>query len=260
MKPISQEVPQEVPDASLIMGVRIDRLTMSESVAKAMLFIESGGAHQHVVVNAAKMVAAAADPELRSAINSCSMVNADGQSVVWASRVLHDPLPERVAGIDFMNALVDASGSTGFSIYLLGARPEVVDCVAQKFKRRGARIAGHRDGFWRTTMTDKDVAAEIRESGANVLFVAIPSPEKELFLAKHLELTGVNLAVGVGGSFDVVAGITKRAPLTMQRMGLEWLYRLMQEPRRMFKRYLIGNIRFLVLVAQEIRLQRRRAD
>lgn len=243
---------------SQLLGINVDRLTMAESVSKAVDLIKAGGAHQHVVVNAAKIVAASADPQLRRTINECSMVNADGQSVVWASRILGDPLPERVAGIDFMNALVDASASDGFSIYLLGAKDAVVTRVAEEFSRRGAHIAGYHDGYWRTHMSDADLVDEIRATGANVLFVAIPSPQKENFLAANLHRLGVNLAVGVGGSFDVVAGVTKRAPVAMQRFGLEWFFRLLQEPRRMFKRYLIGNTKFISLVAGECRTRRRR--
>lgn len=251
-----KEPMQELSERSNILHVHIDRLTMSQSVDRAIELINGGGAHQHVVVNAAKMVAAAEDTGLREAINSCSMINADGQSVVWASRILRDPLPERVAGIDFMNALVEASAKAGFSIYLLGAKPEVVSIVATEFTNRGANIAGFHDGYWRTKMEDQDLVDEIRRSGANVLFVAIPSPAKEMFLATHLDGLGVNLAVGVGGSFDVVAGITTRAPIVMQRMGLEWMFRLIQEPKRMFNRYLVGNFKFTRMVIEEYVRQR----
>lgn len=239
------------------MGVAVDRLTMSQSLDKAIALIESGGSHQHVVVNAAKIVAAAADPELRKTINSCAIVNADGQAVVWASRILGDALPERVAGIDFMHGLVDASASAGFSIFLLGAKHEVVEKVAAEFVKRGANVAGYSDGFWRSHSTDSAVVDSIRATGANVLFVAMPSPQKEHFLAENLEKLGVNLAVGVGGSFDVVAGVTQRAPKLMQRLGLEWFFRLAQEPRRMFKRYLVGNTKFIVLVYKAFQAQRR---
>lgn len=248
---------QELSNRSEILRVQIDRLTMSQSVEKAIELINGGGAHQHVVVNAAKMVAASEDSNLRATINACSMINADGQSVVWASRILGDPLPERVAGIDFMNALVDASAAAGFSIYLLGAKPDVVSRVATEFMNRGANVAGFHDGYWRSKVQDEDLVEQIRRSGANVLFVAIPSPDKEIFLAKHLQGLGINLAVGVGGSFDVVAGITKRAPVAMQKLGFEWLFRLVQEPRRMFKRYLVGNLKFTRLVVEEYVHRRR---
>lgn len=247
----------ELCNRSNILRVHIDRLTMAQSVDRAIELINGGGAHQHVVVNAAKMVAASEDVHLREAINACSMINADGQSIVWASRILGDPLPERVAGIDFMNALVDASAEVGFSIYLLGAKPEVVGRVATEFMNRGANIAGFHDGYWHSKMQDEDLVEQIRRSGANVLFVAIPSPAKEIFLATHLKGLGVNLAVGVGGSFDVVAGVTKRAPIAWQKLGFEWMFRLIQEPKRMFKRYLVGNLKFMRLVIEESLKQRR---
>lgn len=241
-----------LPPRSQFMGIEIDRLSMDESVERAIQLIREGGTHQHVVVNAAKVVSAQADAELRAAINACSMINADGQSVVWASRLFKDPLPERVAGIDFMNALVDASSEANFSIFLLGAQEDVVARVAQDFRSRGARIAGFHHGYWRKDISDSELVAIIRSSGANVLFVAIPSPNKELFLSEHLADLGVNLAVGVGGSFDVVAGVTKRAPRIVQKAGMEWFYRLAQEPRRMFKRYLVGNVKFIVLVLRAL--------
>lgn len=230
------------------LGLEIDRLSMKESIELAVRLIKSGGVHQHVVVNAAKVVAAQYDQELRKAINACSMINADGQSVVWASRLLKDPLPERVAGIDFMNALVDASSTSDFSIFLLGATEDVVSRVDREFRRRGANIAGFHHGYWRKDMSDSELVELVRSSGANVLFVAIPSPTKEIFLSKYMPDLGVNLAVGVGGSFDVVAGVTRRAPRIMQKLGMEWLFRLMQEPRRMFKRYLVGNTKFIAVV------------
>lgn len=250
---------QGLPSRANFLGLHIDRLTMAESVERAITLIKSGGTHQHVVVNAAKVVSAQNDETLRAAINACSMVNADGQAVVWASKILEDPLPERVAGIDFMNALVDASAQWDFSIYLLGAKADVVSRVSAEFTRRGANIVGFHDGYWRSHMSDSDLVRGIKASGANVIFVAIPSPNKEIFLSSNLPELGVNLAVGVGGSFDVVAGVSKRAPLMMQRLGLEWFFRLLQEPRRMFKRYMIGNLQFITIVSRAY-WDRRRAN
>lgn len=237
---------------SNFLGLHIDRMTMEESVSHALKLIESGGPHQHVVVNAAKVVAAVEDESVKDTINACSMVNADGQAVVWASRLIGDPLPERVAGIDFMHRLVDESSRRGLRIYLLGAKPQVVEATARSFESRGAVIAGYHDGYWRQKMPDTAMVSEIYASQADVLFIAVPSPFKERFLAANLDQLGVKLCVGVGGSFDVVAGLTQRAPAWMQKSGLEWAFRLAQEPRRMVKRYFVGNSKFIFYVIKQL--------
>jgi N-acetylglucosaminyldiphosphoundecaprenol N-acetyl-beta-D-mannosaminyltransferase len=226
---------------------------MDESVERAKSLILSGGFHQHVVVNAAKLVASHDDHVLRATINACSIVNADGQSVVWASKFLGDPLPERVAGIDFMDRLVQESANEGLSIYLLGAKQKVVEEVALRFRQRGANVVGLSDGYWRKSgYTDSDVVRRIASLRPNILFVAIPSPLKEEFLAANITDLKANLCVGVGGSFDVVAGETRRAPLLLQKIGMEWFFRLVQEPRRMFIRYLVGNSRFVLLTIASV--------
>ncbi|NHW47385.1 WecB/TagA/CpsF family glycosyltransferase [Paenarthrobacter sp. MSM-2-10-13] len=233
-----------------LLGLTVDRLSMDESVERALELIASGGPHQHVVVNAAKVVAAVEDETVRSTINGCSMVNADGQSVVWASRLLGDALPERVAGIDFMNRLVDESAKHGLRIYLLGAKSRVVEATANAFRERGAVVVGHHDGYWRQSKSDLEICQEVAVTNPDILFIAVPSPFKEVFLADNLHRLGVKLCVGVGGSFDVVAGETTRAPIWMQRCGLEWFYRLLQEPRRMMRRYLVGNAKFIYYVVR----------
>ncbi|HLI57761.1 MAG TPA: WecB/TagA/CpsF family glycosyltransferase, partial [Actinomycetota bacterium] len=173
-------------------------------------------------------------------------------SVVWASRALGRPLPERVAGIDLFLRLLEAAQKDGDSVYLLGATPAVVDRVARVIEERfaGLRVAGHRDGFW---VDDDEVVGEVRAAAPAYLFLAIPSPRKEFWLGQHLEELGVPFAMGVGGSFDVVAGTVRRAPRWMQRAGLEWSFRLVQEPRRMWKRYLVGNTAFIWLTLRERR-------
>ncbi|MFB0833957.1 WecB/TagA/CpsF family glycosyltransferase [Arthrobacter halodurans] len=239
-------------DTAWIAGVRIDRMDMQASVRAALDLIESGTPHQHVVVNAAKLVAAQNDPALMEILNGCSLINADGQSVVWASRLLRDPLPERVAGIDFMNELIERAHENNLRIYLLGASSDVVEKVATEFERRGANVVGYRNGYWGGSTSDRLVAEEIAALNVDVLFVAIPSPAKEIFLQRYLDTLNVGLAVGVGGSFDVVAGKTSRAPRVLQRLGLEWLFRLAQEPRRMARRYFVGNSKMVLLILRSM--------
>jgi N-acetylglucosaminyldiphosphoundecaprenol N-acetyl-beta-D-mannosaminyltransferase len=224
-------------------------------VAAAEALIADGGPHQHVVLNAAKIVQAHGDPELVRIIRSCSLVNADGQSVVWAGRLLGSPLPERVAGIDFMLALWRSAARHGYRVYLLGAEAAVVEETARIATGQGVEVVGHRDGYWDESQ-EPQVVAGVRETRPDILFLAVPSPRKEYFLARRQKELGCALVVGVGGSFDVVAGLRSRAPRWMQRTGLEWFHRLVQEPRRMFLRYAVGNTRFVALtVAHWARLR-----
>jgi N-acetylglucosaminyldiphosphoundecaprenol N-acetyl-beta-D-mannosaminyltransferase len=232
-----------------VCGLPVHPLTLAETVTAAEALIADRGPHQHVVLNAAKVVAAHDDPELARVIRSCSLVNADGQSVVWASRLLHHPVPERVAGIDFMVAMWDSAKRNGYRVYLLGAESDVVQQVARTARARGVNVVGARDGYW-SADNEAEVVAAVGATQPDVLFLAIPSPRKEQFLSAHLEHLGAALVVGVGGSFDVIAGRTRRAPVWMQRLGLEWFFRLAQEPRRMFRRYLEGNARFIAMVAR----------
>jgi N-acetylglucosaminyldiphosphoundecaprenol N-acetyl-beta-D-mannosaminyltransferase len=239
---------------AIVFGVPLDLLSMDATLDRIEGFIEEGSVHQHVVVNAAKVVAAQDDPELARTIANCDLVNIDGQAVVWATRLLGHEVPERVAGIDLMERLCVLAAERGYPVYFLGARSDIVQEVAAISARRWPRlvIAGVRDGYW-SAKEEPHVVREVASSGAAILFVAIPSPRKEQFLARYKETLGVPFVMGVGGSFDVVAGRISRAPRWMQRAGLEWVFRLAQEPRRMFKRYLVGNSRFIALVVREWR-------
>lgn len=235
-----------------MMGCAVDNLTMEETLATIEGFIASGRPHQHVVVNVDKLVKASRDPALRAIINGCDLVNADGMPVVWAARLLGKPLKQRVAGVDLFDALMRRAAERGWRVYLLGAHDDVVLDVRAKYQRAYPRLrfAGHRHGYWGADQ-ELDVAAEIRDSGADLLFVAISSPYKEQFLGRHQAAMGVPFAMGVGGSFDVAAGRVKRAPAWMQRAGLEWFYRFLQEPRRMFRRYFIEDMAFFWLFLKE---------
>ena len=235
------------------LGIPLDAITLDETVEKIDNAIKEGKHISHVVINAGKVVAMQKDKMLFKSVASCDIINADGQSVVWGARFLGAKVPERVAGIDLMYSLLKLAGEKGYTCYFLGAREEVVrEVVARVKKKYGSEIvAGSRNGYF-TEEEGEEVAGEILQSGANILFVAMASPKKEKFLYQNREiLKKVNFTMGVGGSFDVIAGITKRAPVWMQRMGLEWFYRFMQEPKRMWRRYLVGNSRFIWMVIKE---------
>ena len=230
------------------LGLKLDALSFDETLDYCDELIRSRG-KQHVVLNAAKVVAASKSDELTRIINNSDIVNADGMSVVWAARLLGIKIPERVSGIDLMNRLVDLSSTKGYSIFLLGSEQNVLDAVFSNFVERKANIVGIRDGFWQAN-EEPYIVEKIASTSPDILFVAIPSPAKEVFLSRHLEDLNTGLVVGVGGSFDVVAGKVKRAPLAAQKVGLEWFFRLLQEPRRMLKRYLVGNTEFMILVGK----------
>lgn len=207
----------------------------------------------HVVVNAGKIVAMQKDKALRKSVNESDIINADGQAVVWAAKMLGKPLKERVAGIDLMENLVELAHQQNHTIFLLGAKEEVVQKVSEIYQEKynTALIAGYRNGYF-TREDEPQIAQQIAQSGADMLFVAITSPIKENFLYNHRELLkDVPFVMGVGGSFDVVSGLTKRAPVWMQNAGLEWFYRFLQEPKRMWRRYLVGNSTFIWLVLKE---------
>ena len=235
-----------------VLGLSLDALTLDQAVARCVEAVEHDEFTAIGVVNAAKVVRMRQDVELRSAVTECGLVLADGQSVVWASQLLRAPLPERVTGIDLFLALLAEAESRGYRVYFIGAKPEVLTRMLATVRERFPRlaVAGARDGYF-TDDQESDIAAGVHESGAQLLFLGMSSPKKELFLRTWGERTGVNVAHGVGGSFDILAGVTNRAPAWWQRHGLEWLYRTLQEPRRLGPRYLTTNLSFMGLVAQE---------
>ena len=242
-----------------LFGLRLDPLTMGQAVARCTEAIEHREQLSIGVVNAAKIVSMRRDPQLREAVARCGMVLADGQAVVWASGVLRAPLPERVAGVDLFMELLAESARRGYRVYFLGARPDVLARMLEEAGRRfpGLIVAGARDGYYQPG-DEAEIAEEIRTSRADILFLGMSSPRKELFMGEWGPATKAHVLHGVGGSFDILAGQTRRAPLWLQTHGLEWLYRAWQEPIRLGRRYLKTNLAFLALVARE-RIRRRGA-
>ncbi len=241
-----------------ILGCLIDNLTMEETLDRIEEFVESGLPHQHVVVNVDKVVKAESDPALRAIINQCDLVNVDGMPIVWASRLLGKPLKERVAGVDLFERLLAHATLKGWRVYFLGATQEVVLRVAERAKVRWPDlvVAGFRNGYW-DTAEEAAVAEAIRSANPQLLFVAISSPKKEEFLSCYQKAMGVPFAMGVGGTFDVFVGKVRRAPVWMQRVGLEWFFRFLQEPRRMFRRYFVEDLFFFRLLARDLFRSRR---
>lgn len=234
------------------MGCQIDNLTMEETLRAIEGFILSGKPHQHVVINVDKLVKADRDPELRRIINECALISVDGMPVVWASKLLGKGLKERVAGVDLFEALMKRAAQKGWRVFLLGATEEVVSAVKQLYEQKysGLVVSGYRNGYWKPE-EEPGVVETIKAARADLLFVAISSPKKEQFLGRYQAEMKIPFAMGVGGTFDVAVGKVKRAPVWMQKSGLEWFYRFLQEPRRMFKRYFVDDIAFFWLLLKE---------
>lgn len=235
-----------------IFNCPIDTYTMEETVSKIDESIQNKTHLHHVVVNAAKLVHMQKDKELYDSVVSSDIINPDGQAVVWASKFLGQPLRERVAGIDLMQNLVKLADEKNYKVFFFGAKEEVVKGVVDKYSEMYSSeiIAGYRNGYFAKD-EEESIAKQIASSGADILFVAISSPTKEIFLNKYKHIIDTPFIMGVGGSFDVVAGKVSRAPLWMQKAGLEWFYRFLQEPRRMWKRYLVTNTLFIYYMFKE---------
>lgn len=231
----------------------IDALTMQQTLNKIDDAISTKKHLHHVVVNVAKLVHMQKNEELRKSVVDCDIINADGQGVVWASKILGKQIPERVAGIDLMQNLVQLAHEKNYKIFFFGAEEEIVKEVVNKYTNQytSSIIAGFRNGYFKPE-DENEIANQIANSGANILFVAMGSPKKENFLFNHKQvLQKVNFIMGVGGSFDVVAGKVKRAPEWVQKIGMEWFYRMAQEPRRLFMRYFTTNLALIKLILKE---------
>ncbi len=240
-------------ERAVVVGCPVDAVTMQEAVARVEDAIARRETCQHVAINAAKIVKFQRDPALREAILGCELITADGQAVVWASRILRQRLPERVAGIDLMQSLLEAAARRNHRVFLLGARPEVLAAAEAAMLNRlpELNVVGRHHGYFKAD-DEEAVVDAIVNAAPDLLFVALETPAKELFLARHRERIAAPFIMGVGGTFDVMAGVKRRAPAILQRVGLEWLYRLAQDPRRLAGRYVVGNSKFIWLVAREL--------
>ena len=228
-----------------LLGCPIDVLTMAETVERARAAMLSRTRLQHVALNVAKFVNMRSDPVLRSDVTESDLVGIDGMGIVLAARWLGAPVKERVAGIDLFREILNVCARDGFRPFLLGATSEVLHTAAHAIVNQfpPIQLAGFRDGYFRPDQ-EIEVVEQIMNSKADCLFIAMPTPRKERFLAAHRDRLGVPFIMGIGGSLDVVAGYVRRAPPLMQSMGLEWLYRVYQEPRRMWWRYAKTNTLF----------------
>ena len=249
-----------LPERVEVMGVPVDPWTMAQTVERAGQLVEEGAFAHLIGVNADEVLQMRDDPEIDAIVRRCEIVNADGASMVMAARRLGADVPERVAGIDLMWELCALAQREGYRVCLVGARREVVEKTKSVLEERypGIDIAWARDGYFAEGEFD-EVGAELASHSPQITFVGITSPKKERLIERFRELGLKGAYVGVGGSFDVVSGCIPRAPLWMRRARLEWLFRMMQEPGRLAKRYLVGNARFMRLLRAEEKRMRREA-
>lgn len=237
-----------------LMDLSFDPETMDSAVQRCLAWCEGPRApHTVITANAGVLCMMRRDSELREACRAGDLVLADGMSVVWALRGAGTPVPERVTGVDLMARLLQEGGRRERSAYFLGAKEEVVRGLAERCASEwpGLRVAGVRNGYF-STADHTAIVEEIRAARPDFLFVGMPSPFKEVFCERHRARLDVPVIMGVGGSFDVLAGHVRRAPSLFRQAGLEWSWRLMMEPRKMWKRYLTTNTEFIWVASGEI--------
>ena len=244
----------QVPQKSVnLFGIKVHAFSMNEALDNIHHAIQAKESLHIGMLNAAKVVNMKRNPELGEDVNSSDMILADGSAVVLAGKLLRKKLPERVAGIDLMHGILKRGNQFGYRVFCLGASEDISKKIEVEIARHYPNVvlAGRRNGYF-SSDEESSIAQQIADAKADVLFVAITSPKKEQFMAKWNETMKVPIVHGVGGSFDVFAGKVQRAPIIWQKMGMEWLYRVMQEPGRLWKRYLVTNTLFLGMLAKEI--------
>ncbi|MBP1294557.1 N-acetylglucosaminyldiphosphoundecaprenol N-acetyl-beta-D-mannosaminyltransferase [Bradyrhizobium elkanii] len=237
-----------------LLGVEFDAVTLDQAAQRCVdICRRSNNSHIVMTINASHLCMMRRDAELAHACSAADMTVADGMPVVWAIRASGQHMPERVAGIDLMEGLLRAAASNGLCVYFLGAHQDVVEKLVRVCEARfpQLKIAGFRNGYFGPDEHDV-IVDEIRASGAHILFIGLPSPFKEVWSERYRERLQVPVILGVGGSFDVLAGFIKRAPRLFQSLGLEWFWRLMMEPRKLWRRYLSTNSEFIWLALREV--------
>lgn len=232
---IGQVISQQSPRIS-ILGVPIDVLTMDQAIARIEEFIATGQPHSVITADSSGIVEAHKDPEFFSIFQSADLITADSVGVLWAARRKGTPLPERVSGVDIFERICKRSAEKGYKLFLLGSEPGIADMAAERCRLLfpGCNIVGSRHGFFPPD-SDEVVAQEIAASHPDVLFVAMGMPRQEKFIRKTRQIVGASVAIGVGGTLDVYSGRTKRAPKWIQKIKMEWFYRLMQNPKKIAK-------------------------
>jgi N-acetylglucosaminyldiphosphoundecaprenol N-acetyl-beta-D-mannosaminyltransferase len=235
------------------LGVPIDCLTLRETIAAADRAIQRRQSFQLVCINVAKFIAMRKIKELDCDLRLSDIISIDGMGIVWAARLLGIDVPERVAGVELMEGVLRLCADKGYRPYFLGARADVLQNTVRNIRQRfpALEVAGSRHGYFGPDQ-EREVVAAIKNSGADCLFIGMPTPQKERLSARHRDDLGVPFIMGVGGAFDVLAGHVRRAPRVIQDIGLEWLFRAVQEPIRLGPRYLVTNATFAAVMAKAL--------
>lgn len=239
------------------LGLQLDNLTMEETLERIDGFVKEKRPRKIFAPNAALYMYAAWDPSLKPIYETCDLLLADSMGVYYGSRLLGNPVREAVNAARLMVRLLERSPAKGFRLYFLGAEKEVCETAVANVRRQypEIQIVGWHDGYF-GERGEREVVADIIEKRPDILFVAMSTPQKELFVEKNLQTMRVPVSLGVGGTFDILAGKYSMAPAWVTRFCMEWLYRLMQEPGRLWKRYLVTNTTFVLLVLRAFMSQR----
>jgi N-acetylglucosaminyldiphosphoundecaprenol N-acetyl-beta-D-mannosaminyltransferase len=235
-----------------LFGCPLDIVDFEETAAWCRKTIQGNAPPvQLMTINAQSLLLVKDDAEVGEAVKKAGLIVGDGVSIAIATRALKLPWKGRVTGVDLTQRILADGMSYGLKVFYLGATPATVKRLVEVTAERypGVQVVGAQDGFY-DRKNDGPIIDRIRASGAQVLFVGMPTPYKEIWLQKNMERLGVRLAIGVGGTFDVMTGQVKRAPVVFQNIGMEWLWRMMMEPRKMWKRNVVYNSRFLYLLAK----------
>jgi len=214
-----------------VLGVGFDNVTMDEAVTRGIELMEQPGFHYVVTPNPEFVLAAEKDEEFRAVLNGADLVIPDGIGVIFSAKLLGTPLKSRVPGIEFSAGMLAHMDKVGGRVFLLGAKPGVAELAGQRIKEQfpNLTICGTHDGYFKE---DEPVVQAVKEAHADLLFVCLGAPRQEKFMAQHGPELGAKLAMGLGGSLDVYAGVVERAPERWQKLNLEWAYRLKKEPKR----------------------------
>jgi N-acetylglucosaminyldiphosphoundecaprenol N-acetyl-beta-D-mannosaminyltransferase len=223
-------------DTVSILGIPVDRVTMDQAMDRIEGFIASGKPHFVVTADSSGLYGQIKDESFRAALERADLITPDSFGVVWAAKRLGKPVAGRVSGVELVDRLCARSAEKGYRIFILGAAPGVAEMAAERLRLRypGCNIVGTRHGFF-PAEDDRIVAEEVAMAKPDVLFVAMGIPRQEIFIVSTMDIIRAKVAIGVGGSFDVFSGKTKRAPVIVQRMNLEWLWRLVMNPRKFSK-------------------------
>lgn len=235
-----------------VLGVSIDAITMSEAVAKLEQFIAEKTPHLVATANAEMVMMAQEDKELAAILANCDLVVPDGAGVVWAARHQGYTILERVAGYDLAQNLLSQAAKKGYRVFMFGSQPDIIEKAKTAALERypGLCVVGTRHGYF-TAQDEPEIIEAITAAKPDILLAALGVPRQEKWLSKHLANLNIAVCMGVGGSFDVMAGAVKRAPLWMQRTSLEWLFRLLCQPQRAIRMLALPRFALKVLMGKK---------